>query len=88
MAAGPAAGLALVDRLVSLPAMQGYCYLPSVRGHLLEQLGRTDEARREFERAASLTGTATSSVYYWGGRAAHRALKPPLRGVNAPLRLT
>jgi predicted RNA polymerase sigma factor len=56
MAAGPAAGLALVDRLVSLPAMQGYCYLPSVRGHLLEQLGRTDEARREFERAASLTG--------------------------------
>ena len=52
---GPAAGLELVDALTDVPALQGYHLLPSARGDLLEQLGRRDEARREFERAASLT---------------------------------
>jgi RNA polymerase sigma factor (sigma-70 family) len=52
---GPAAGLELVDALTDAPALQGYHLLPSVRGDLLEQLGRRDEARREFEHAASLT---------------------------------
>jgi predicted RNA polymerase sigma factor len=52
---GPAAGLELVDALTDAPALQGYHLLPSVRGDLLEQLGRRDEARREFVRAASLT---------------------------------
>jgi RNA polymerase sigma factor (sigma-70 family) len=52
---GPAAGLELVDRLVDVPALQGYHLLPSARGDLLEQLGRRDEARAEFERAASMT---------------------------------
>jgi RNA polymerase sigma factor (sigma-70 family) len=52
---GPAAGLELVEVLVDVPALQGYHLLPTVRGDLLEQLGRRDEARTEFERAASLT---------------------------------
>jgi predicted RNA polymerase sigma factor len=55
MAAGPAAGLKLVDELTSDPALESYHLLPSVRGDLLEKLGRLDEARAEFERAASLT---------------------------------
>ncbi|HEV2027890.1 MAG TPA: RNA polymerase sigma factor [Candidatus Dormibacteraeota bacterium] len=55
MAFGPAAGLELVDRLGSEPSLQGYYLLPSVRGDLLAKLGRTQEARLEFERAAGLT---------------------------------
>ena len=55
MASGPRAGLDLVDRLQSEPALGGYHLLPSVRGDLLKKLGRIDEARGEFERAASLT---------------------------------
>jgi RNA polymerase sigma factor (sigma-70 family) len=52
---GPAAGLEIVDALASEPALQDYHLLPSVRGDLLAKLGRFDEARAEFERAASLT---------------------------------
>jgi RNA polymerase sigma factor (sigma-70 family) len=55
MASGPAAGLALADRLAGEPALDAYHLLPSVRGDLLEKLGRRGEARAEFERAASLT---------------------------------
>jgi RNA polymerase sigma factor (sigma-70 family) len=55
MAYGPAAGLALVDPLAEVPALRGYHLLPSVRGDLLVKLGRTAEARAEFERAAGLT---------------------------------
>jgi RNA polymerase sigma factor (sigma-70 family) len=55
MAFGPAAGLELVDALVSEPSLKGYPFLPSARGDLLQKLGRADEARAEFERAASLT---------------------------------
>jgi RNA polymerase sigma-70 factor (ECF subfamily) len=55
MAFGPAAGLELVDVLKSEPSLQTYHLLPSVRGDLLEKLGRSSEARVEFERAASLT---------------------------------
>ena len=55
MAEGPAAALALVDPLVSEPALEGYHLLPSVRGDLLARLGRHAEARAEFERAASWT---------------------------------
>ena len=58
MAFGPAAGLALADRLTAEPALAGYHLLPTVRGDLLERLGRSDEARAEFERAASLTRNA------------------------------
>ena len=55
MAAGPAAGLRLVDELSSEPALAEYHLLPSVRADLLEKLGRLDEARAEYQRAASLT---------------------------------
>ena len=58
MAAGPLAGLALVDALIAEPSLEGYHLLPSVRGDLLEKLGRVDEARAEFERAAALTRNA------------------------------
>jgi len=58
MAAGPQAGLTLVDALAADPALVNYHLLPSVRGDLLVKLGRLDEARAEFERAASLTRNA------------------------------
>jgi RNA polymerase sigma-70 factor (ECF subfamily) len=55
MAFGPAVGLELVDALTSEPSLANYHLLPSVRGDLLAKLGRRDEARAEFERAASIT---------------------------------
>jgi RNA polymerase sigma-70 factor (ECF subfamily) len=55
MAFGPAAGLELVNALTSDPSLEKYHLLPSVRGDLLTKLRRFDEARLEFERAASLT---------------------------------
>lgn len=55
MAYGPARGLELADRLAAGPELRGYHLLPSVRGDLLAKLGRDDEARAEFERAAALT---------------------------------
>ncbi|HKD16537.1 MAG TPA: sigma-70 family RNA polymerase sigma factor [Thermoanaerobaculia bacterium] len=55
MALGPAAGLELADALTSEPALASYHLLPAVRADLLARLGRFDEARREFERAAGLT---------------------------------
>jgi len=55
MAYGPAAGLELVDALTNDSSLQSYQLLPSVRGDLLKKLGRAQEARGEFERAASLT---------------------------------
>ncbi|MET7764696.1 RNA polymerase sigma factor [Streptomyces sp. NPDC005393] len=58
MSEGPAAGLRLVDALVDEPALKDYHLLPSVRGDLLERLGRGEEARTEFARAASLTHNA------------------------------
>jgi predicted RNA polymerase sigma factor len=56
MAEGPAAGLAIVERLRDLPALRRYQWLPSVRGDLLAKLGRNAEARAEFLRAAELAG--------------------------------
>ena len=58
MAFGAAEGLALVDALASEPALKHYHLMPAVRGDLLVKLGRLDEARAEFERAASLTHNA------------------------------
>ena len=58
MAYGPAAGLELADKLVADPVLEGYHLLPAVRGDLLAKLGRNEEARGEFERAASLTKNA------------------------------
>jgi len=58
MAFGPRAGLELADALTPEPSLQNYPHLPSVRGDLLAKLGRLDEAREEFERAAGLTRNA------------------------------
>jgi RNA polymerase sigma factor (sigma-70 family) len=58
MAYGPEEGLALVDAIAAEPTLRGYHLLPSVRGDFLQKLGRLDEARGEFERAASLTRNA------------------------------
>lgn len=58
MAEGPAAGLALADRLRREPALKNYHLLPAVRGDFLNKLGRKDEAKEEFERAAALTRNA------------------------------
>jgi RNA polymerase sigma factor (sigma-70 family) len=58
MAFGPEVGLQLADMLVGEPSLKSYHLLPSVRGDLLAKLGRLDEARTEFERAASLTANA------------------------------
>ena len=58
MASGPAAGLALVEALTGEPSLKHYHLLPSVRGDLLAKLGRLDEARAEFERAAALAQNA------------------------------
>jgi RNA polymerase sigma factor (sigma-70 family) len=55
MAFGPAAGLDIVDALVAEPSLKSYHLLPAVRGDLLRKLGRSEEARVEFEHAASLT---------------------------------
>ncbi len=58
MSQGPAAALPLVDALADEPALKGYHLLPSVRGDLLQRLGRAAEARVEFERAATQTHNA------------------------------
>jgi RNA polymerase sigma factor (sigma-70 family) len=70
MAYGPAAGLELVDALVDDPALEGYHLLPSVRGDLLAKLGRLDEARAEFERAAAQTTNARERELLLGRAAA------------------
>lgn len=70
MAQGPAAGLELVDALTAEPSLKTYHLLPSVRGDLLAKLGRSDEARAEFERAASLTRNARERELLLGRAAA------------------
>ncbi|GII51635.1 RNA polymerase sigma factor [Planotetraspora thailandica] len=66
MAAGPAEGLAIADALVSEPALAAYPHLPAVRGDLLVRLGRPEEARREFERAAALTRNERERALFLG----------------------
>jgi predicted RNA polymerase sigma factor len=56
MAEGPQAALTIVDRLVEEPALKNYHLLESVRGDLLQKLGRRPEARAAFEAAARLAG--------------------------------
>jgi RNA polymerase sigma factor (sigma-70 family) len=70
MASGPAAGLQIVDSIAAEPSMQNYHLLPSVRGDLLSKLGRLDEARAEFERAASLTRNGRERALLLGRAAA------------------
>lgn len=73
MAFGPDVGLDLVDALVGEPALNSYHLLPSVRGDLLEKLGRFDEAGWEFERAAGLTRNSREGTLLLERAAASRS---------------
>jgi len=75
MAFGPAAGLELADALTGEPSLKSYHLLPTVRGDLLKKLSRFEEARVEFERAASLTRNARERKLLLA-RAAECALEP------------
>jgi len=63
MADGPAAGLAVLDGLADVAALSKYHLVPSVRGDLLAKLGRLDEARAEFARAAELTSNEAERAH-------------------------
>jgi RNA polymerase sigma factor (sigma-70 family) len=83
MAFGPAAGLEVVDAIASNPALASYHWLPSVRGDLLAKLGRHDEARAEFERAAALTRNVRErELLLERARAAHVAMLSAGEGVG------
>jgi predicted RNA polymerase sigma factor len=73
MAYGPARGLEIADTLASQPALNGYVQLPAVRGHLLAELGRLDEARAEFTRAAALTGNERERAIFQARASACRS---------------
>ena len=74
MAFGAAAGLELADALMAEPLLRNYCLLPAARGDLLVKLGRNEEARAEFERAASLTRNERErAVFLERARALHSA---------------
>lgn len=77
MAFGPAAGLEIVDPLRTDPALRRYHLLPSVRGDFLFKLGRLEEARLEFERAASLTRNERERTLLLGRAGA--CVPPPRR---------
>ncbi len=78
MASGPAAGLELVDQLMSEPSLKAYHLLPSVRGDLLVKLGRFHEARIEFERAATLARNARErELMLKRANASAAGLQPP-----------
>lgn len=70
MAFGPDAGLELVDQLAGDARLRSYHLLPSVRGDLLERLGRFEEARTEFTRAAALAQNAREQTLLLGRAAA------------------
>jgi predicted RNA polymerase sigma factor len=79
MVYGPSAGLEVVETLLGEPSMRSYYLLPSVRGDLLFRLGRVDEARAEFERAAGLTRNARERDLLLGRARSSRArLSSPL----------
>jgi RNA polymerase sigma factor (sigma-70 family) len=85
MAFGPAAGLHLVDALIKAPLLAGYHLLPRVRGDFLSKLGRLDEARLEFERAASLTRNVRErELLLERARACESPVRGPGSGVRDP----
>jgi RNA polymerase sigma factor (sigma-70 family) len=77
MAYGPAAGLALVEAIAETGALDGYHLLPSVRGELLERLGRADEARAAFAQAASMTGNEDERAVLLARAGATSPASPP-----------
>jgi len=85
MAYGPAVGLELVDEVAEAPALRGYHLLPAVRGDLLAKLGRADEARAEFERAAALTqNTRERALLLARAASCASAPAPPPMAAGAP----
>jgi RNA polymerase sigma factor (sigma-70 family) len=82
MAFGPAAGLERVDAIASEPLLRGYHLLPSVRGDLLMKLGRREEARSEFVRAAALTRNERERALLLKRAAASRSAPDPPAGVH------
>lgn len=70
MAYGPGRGLEIADNLASQATLKGYVQLPAVRGHLLAQLGRLDDARAEFTRAAALTSNERERALFQARAAA------------------
>jgi predicted RNA polymerase sigma factor len=76
MAFGPARGLEIADGLAAEPALADYAHLPAVRGDLLAKLDRLDEAGREFERAAALTGNERERALYLRQASALNARRP------------
>ncbi|BCJ38172.1 hypothetical protein Athai_56750 [Actinocatenispora thailandica] len=85
-ARGPAAGLAAVDELAGDPALRDYHLLPGVRADLLARVGRTGEARREYDRAAALAGTAAERTFLRRRAAALPAAPPSARTLDAAVR--
>ncbi len=83
MAFGPQAGLDIADTLVGESALKHYYLLPAVRGDLLEKLGRSSEARAEFERAAELTQNSRERELMWK-RATETPITPPALAPGAP----
>jgi predicted RNA polymerase sigma factor len=81
---GPAQALAIVDSLEGDPALRGYHLLPAVRGDLLARLGRTDQARREFERAAALTANDSERAHLLRRAAAPQQPPTPSSAATAP----
>ncbi len=77
MAEGPQAGLVIVDRLMDEPALKTYHLLPSVRGDLLQKLGRFDEARAAFEAAAALAANRREQELMRRRAAAAAPPQPP-----------
>ncbi|MFI5235679.1 MAG: RNA polymerase sigma factor [Gemmatimonadales bacterium] len=77
IAFGPAAGLEIIDRLISEPVLQVYHLLPAVRGDLLEKIGRLSEARAEFERAAALTQNGRERILLLSRAATCEESSPP-----------
>jgi RNA polymerase sigma factor (sigma-70 family) len=77
MAYGPARGLQIADTLASQPALDGYVQLPAVRGHLLAELGRLDEARAEYTRAAALTSNDRERAIFQARASACRDKQEP-----------
>jgi predicted RNA polymerase sigma factor len=76
MAYGPARGLEIADTLTGHPALAAYAHLPAVRGDLLAKLGRTEEAREEFGRAAALTGNERERAVFRARAAGCPAIPP------------
>src|SRR5215469_10041366 len=74
MAYGPERGLEIADKLTCEPTLAGYVQLPAVRGYLLAKLGRLEEARQEFNRAAELTSNESERTLF---RAQAARAKPP-----------